>query len=357
MPSPVDSIAETVLAPLLSAWATAAIAPLQADPRLMAVAALRDGALAAAAIRRMAPDLAPRLSPAWLSRRMAAIAAIAGPDDHQNLLNFLVHMRHRPCTWAQTATELHLPPPPAGTADMPATDTASFWAWLDQPATSAALRKRVENVRQALLAHLDGLTDPQAPLIIVDVGYAANVQRCLKRAHHLAGRPRRIDGLYLLTSPGAHRAVDQGGQVQSLLAHLGQPQAEADCLIRHRDVLECLLAPNLGELLDLDADGRPILAQPAHDARQQQQSAALHTAALAHLDPRVTPAQARQALLRFLTTPTIDEATLVGRWHHADSSALDGCRRLDDGPADGDRDQCLWPAAARWRQQGPATGD
>ncbi|WP_291722273.1 hypothetical protein [Magnetospirillum sp. 64-120] len=350
MPTPTEVLARTVLAPVLSAWANAAISALRHDPALHAVAALRDGALATQAIGRLAPELKPRLARAWLSRRLTAIAAIDGAQDHENLSNYLVRMRHRPCTWAEAADELRLPPPPADKAELPLDRMEPFWSWLETPNVRQALETRVRKTRHALLTHLDSQVDPQVPLLIVDVGYAATVQRCLKRVHHLVGRPRRIDGLYLLTSPGAHRAEDASGKIHGVLAHLGQPQAEARCLIRHRDVLECLLAPNLGELHELDSNGVPVLTPPLQDPSEQDERAGLQAAALESLDPGISPDQARQSLLRFLMAPQADEAALVGRWHHADSTALDGFRRLDDGPVHGDRDQCLWPAAARFRE-------
>lgn len=355
----VSRIGAEILAPLLSVWAVAAMDRLRRDQALHAVAVLRDGALAQPALARLAPDLAPRTASAWLSRRHVGAAAIADADDHENLLNLLVRMRHRPARWGEAAAELGLPPPDdtAQALALQGETLEHFWAWLRRPTIAAALSQQGADQRGAILAHLDQRVPTGAPLLLLDVGYAGTVQRCLKRIHTLAGRPRPIHGLYLLTSSGAKWAMAGAGEVRGLLAHLGEPAPTAALLLRHRDVLEALLAPPWGELDALTAAGDERYAASPLPPEQLAQAAALQRAGLECLDADTPLPRAQDALLRLLTAPTADEANLIGPWRHADSTALDGLRRLDDGPGDGDRDLCLWPAAARWRNIVSARGD
>lgn len=343
-----------ILAPLLSVWAVAAMDWLRRDQAVHAVAVWRDGALAQPALARLAPELAPRTASAWLSRRHVGAAAIADADDRENLLNLLVRMRHRPARWGEAAVELGLPPPDDTVQALPLQGETldHFWAWLRRPTIAAALCQHGTDQRGAILAHLDQRVPIGAPLLLLDVGYAGTVQRCLKRIHTLAGRPRPIHGLYLLTSSGAKWAMAGAGEVHGLLAHLGEPAATAALLLRHRDVLEALLAPPRGELDTLTAAGDEQHAASPLPPEQLAQAAALQRAALECLRPDIPLTQTQDALLRLLITPGADEADLIGAWLHADSTALDGLRRLDDGPGDGDRDLCLWPAAARWRKGG-----
>ncbi|HLN25164.1 MAG TPA: hypothetical protein VK558_14420, partial [Patescibacteria group bacterium] len=198
-------IGHHVLGPVLAAWADHAAALLTARPQLHALALRRDGAVLGEAVRRHSPALRPRIGDAWLSRRAAALAAIADATDRESLANLLVRMRHRPATAAEAAAALGLPCP-ASDADAPLTGDR-FERFCDHVATgetAARLERHVGEARHALLAHLDGLGLPDnAPLLLLDVGYAATVQRCLCRILRLAGRSRAVHGLYLVTSPGA----------------------------------------------------------------------------------------------------------------------------------------------------------
>lgn len=337
-----------VLAPVLAVWAGAVARRLRDDPALVPLALMRDGAvLGQAAARRLGRPVVS----AWLSRRPTAIAAIADAEDHENLLNLLVRMRPHPASWGQAAAELCLPPPPDGMAEHRLDGDAlpRFWQWLAEPRTAAALTTATEGARIAVLAHLDSLDVPHgAPLLLLDVGYAATVQRCLKRALTLSNRARPVHGLYLMTSPGARWAMAGDGGVAGVLAHLGEPSEVAAMLLRHRDVLEALLATAHGELLGYSATGSPLTAATLLPPEQIAQAARLQQAALDGMDQwDGNVGTAREALSRLLLSPTEAEAAALGPWLHADATALDGPRRLADGPPDGDRNTTLWPAAAR----------
>lgn len=354
---PFAAIGRQVLAPLLAAWAEAAAARLRDDPALAPLALMRDGAILGRAVGRR---LGRPVANAWLGRRHTAIAAVAHAGDHDNLLNLLVRMRHRPARWDEAAAELSLPSPPAALASRPLDDALlpRFWDWLAHSAVATALEGRTRAARQAVLAHLDALPLPaDCPLLLLDVGYAATVQRCLKRVLALSERQRPVHGLYLLTSPGARWAMAGDGRVDGVLANLGAPQPFAATLLRHRDVLECLLATQKGELAGYGPQGEALSSPSPLSASQIAEAALVQAAALEHMGVCSGGVEAaRAALSRLLLEPSAAEAHALGGWVHADATALDGVRRLDDGPPDGERDVTLWPAAARLRTGMPVRG-
>ena len=342
------AIGRTVLAPVLAVWADAVAQRLKDDPALVPLALMRDGAvLGQAAARRLGRPVAV----AWLSRRPSAIAAIADAEDHENLLNLLVRMRHRPASWGEAAAELSLPPPPMGMEGqrLEGYILPCFLYWLTLPQIAYPLYTATVGTRAAIMNHLCGLDMLKtAPLLLLDVGYAATVQRCLKRVLALSGQRQTVHGLYLMTSPGARWAMAGRGGVTGVLAELGQPPDFAALLLRHRDVLEALLATGEGELQGYSPQGVPATAPSALAQEQIAQAARLQQAALDGMDQWDGNVEtARAALSRLLLSPTEAEAAALGSWLHADATALDGPRRLADGPPDGGRDTTLWPAAAR----------
>lgn len=353
-----------MLGPVLAAFAEHASARLHRSPDLRGLALARDGGILGESVRRRAPDLAHRVADAWFSRRLAAIAAIADAHDREALANLLVRMRHRPATAAEAAAELGLPPPTeAGEASLVGEAFERFCDRLTAPDPAARIAARIHQTRRRVLAHLDGLHLPEdAPLLLLDVGYAGTIQRCLSRALKLAGRPRPVHGLYLFTSPGAVWAMAEGGEVHGVLGSLGAPEPFASTFLRHRDVMECLLAAPLGELADYGEDGTPRSLPPVPPVGQRRSLAKLQAAALAFVEhwrtlPATAPddaaALARLVAARLFLLPLSEETAVMGEWVHADSTALDGVRRLADGPPGAGRDQTLWPAAAALRS-GPA---
>lgn len=361
--APIDAtpewIGHHVLGPVLAAWADHAAITLTHTPGLHALALRRDGAVLGEAVRRHTPALAGRVSDGWLSRRGSATAAIADAHDREGLANLLIRMRHRPATAAEAAAELGLPSP-ADDPDTPLTGDA-FERFCDEiaaPALSTRLEHHVGEARQALLAHLDSLGLPKdAPLMLLDVGYAATVQRCLARTLELAGRRQAVHGLYFVTSPGALWAMAQGGSVTGVFGMLGAPEPFAPTFLRHRDVVECLLAQPEGELQGYDAAGRPRCAPSALPASQIAAADRLQAAALNFVDHWARqpplPLEDSAALVRLILTrlflrPLPNEVAVLGDWLHADTTALGAPRRLAEGPslAAASREQTLWPAAA-----------
>ncbi|MGE5514962.1 MAG: hypothetical protein ACM31D_03985 [Bacteroidota bacterium] len=352
-------IGHHVLGPVLAAWADHVAAALTHAPDLHALALHRDGAVLGEAVRRHTPALAGRIGEAWLSRRGSATAAVADAHDREGLANLLIRMRHRPATAAEAAADLGLHRP-AEAPDTPLIGDA-FERFCDQvaaPALSAKLEHHVGEARRTLLAHLDNSGLPKGvPLMLLDVGYAATVQRCLTRVLARAGRKQVVHGLYFATSPGALWAMAEGGSVTGVFGMLGAPEPFGPTFLRHRDVVECLLAQPEGELQGYDAAGRPRCAPSDLPAGQIAAAARLQSAALNFVDhwARQPPlpledsaALARVILTRLFLRPLPNEVAVLANWLHADSTALGVPRRLAEGPsvADASREQTLWPAAA-----------
>lgn len=356
-----------VLGPVLAAFADHACARLDRTPGLHALALGRDGTVLGEAARRRSPALARRVADAWFGRRLTAIAAIADAHDREALANLLIRMRHRPATAAAASAELGLLPPTED-ADVPLSGEAfeRFCDRLAKPAQAARVKDRVQETRRQVLAHLDSLPLPDnAPLLLLDVGYAGTIQRCLSRALKLAGRPRPVHGLYLFTSPGIVWAMAEGGEAHGVLGALGAPEPFATIFLRHRDVVECLLSTPEGELAGYGDDGRPHPLPSVLPAGQRLAAARLHATALAFVEhwrtlpspaPEDTAAVARLMLARLFVRPLRHEVALMGDWVHADATALDGLRRLADGPPQGGREHTLWPAAAALRSDPALVG-
>lgn len=356
-------IGHYVLGPVLAAWADCAAAMLTQAPKVHALALKRDGTILGEAVRRHTPALAGRLSDAWLSRRSSAVAAIAGAHDREGLANLLIRMRHRPATAAEAATELGLPCP-SHDPDLPLTGERfeRFCDLAATPALCARLEDYVNEVRRTVLAHLDSLNLPEgSPLLLLDVGYAGTVQRCLKTILALAGRKRPIHGLYFGTSPGALWAMTDGSTAGGVFGMLGAPEPFMPTFLRHRDVVECLLAQPEGELLGYNSSGHPRCAPSALPPGQIAAAGRLQAAALAfveHWGRQEAPlpsedsaALARLVLTRLFLQPLPNEVAILADWVHADATSLGAPRRLAEGPplADASREQMLWPAAAMSR--------
>ena len=350
-----------VLAPLLAGHARWARRLLGAGP---VYGLMRDGGLLADAFAAATPGAVGRRL--WLSRRLCLVAALAGPDDREGLVNLLVRARGHPPRLAEAAAALGVadeggppgldPDAPLASADLPA-----LLDWLAAGRRRAAVADRIAAVRAGILRHLraEGALDGPA-LSLLDVGYAATVQTALARLLAAEGIGIPLRGAYLVTTPGAVWAHRAGGSARGFLADFGAPTDFAATVLRCREVIEALLAPGDGPLVGHGPDGEPLTAPPVLPTGQraavaQVQRAAV--AAVAALPPGAEPTAttARALVHRLLTAPTADEAARIGGWLYDDPATIGPPRRLaaivggSPDPAalrDAPRDLVLWPAAA-----------
>ena len=309
---------------------------------------MRDGGVLADAFVQADPRAA--VGKLWLSRRLCLLAALAGPDDHEGLVNLLVRARGHPPSAAEAARDLGLVDnPPEIILDQEHLST--FLDWLVE--RRSALDDSIRTCRRGILRHMHarGVFDKSA-VALLDVGYAATLQRTLVRICALEGRELTLHGAYLLTSPGAVWAVRESGTVYGFLADFGAPEAFTATFLRCREVLEVLCASGDGALSGYDQNGDPVLAPPVLGEDQRTEVRAIQNTALAAL-PTSSATQARRSWLRMLTAPTPEEAARIGCLLYDDPLAVGSPRRLTETkllPADAilsaSRAEVLWPAGA-----------
>lgn len=319
---------------------------------------MRDGGVLADAVAMLAPDVGKL----WLLRRLCLVAALASAEDREGLANLLQRARGRPATAGEAVQELGVAeePLPAGLASADLLDherLAMLCDWLATGRPRLAVNAHVQALRRRIVAHLRAAGALDGPAVaLLDVGYAATVQRTLQRILALEGWQVRLHGAYLVTTPGALWALRQGGSAHGFLADLGAPGWFAAPFLRSREVIEAHCTSGDGPLLGYDDDGRPVLGQSLLPAAQRAAVARAQSHACGMVGQlAAVPDQAavRLRCLRLLTAPTADEAARLGAWLYDDPLSIGHPRRLAEAPPNlspeavltAPRSVVLWPAA------------
>ena len=192
--------------------------------------------------------------------------------------------------------------------------------------SSAALRQRlVDYVLSQIGADADRA-------MLVDLGWGGTIQAYLDAALAGAGTSVRTTGLYLLTNDATLDRALGGLRAEGFLATAGLPERAVRWIIRSPEILEQVCMHDEGSLIDVSPDLEPVHGPVNQSPVQQLQRAAVQSGVLAFqrewaryhdlvpaeqhvLDQRAAP-MLLQMLLRFVTAPTVDEATLFGSWLH-----------------------------------------
>lgn len=315
---------------------------------------MRDGGVLADAVVAARPQ--PRSGKLWLSRRLCLVAALASADDGQGLLNLLARARAHPASAAEARDELGVtdePLPPGLTETTPLTgdNLERFVDWLGSGRRRRGAEQRIRTMRTRILNHLRAQHALDGPVLtLMDVGYAGTIQRTITRIFELEHIAVRVDGAYLLSTPGAVWAIGNGGRASGFLANFGAPEWFTTEFIASREVVESLCASGDGPLIGYHEDGTALCGAPRIPSAQRIVLTARHQAVRAQI--AATPVamlptadQARQACFRLLTAPTATEAAEFGQWIYDDPLAVGAPRRLTEcrDPATGTP---LWRAAA-----------
>ena len=192
---------------------------------------------------------------------------------------------------------------------------------------AAGGRARLLGYLRAKIPDLDSCTD----LILVDVGYSANVQKSLRRIFDREGIRIRLHGTYLMTLDDAFDDIADDDTAEGLISDRVLTPYANRMLIRNATLLEQLCCPPEGSVRDYrgsevlrERDQRPA-AQLA--LATEVQSGALSYAAHArelgpryglqpHADPAVAARWAATVLGRLLLLPDDDELVLLGGIKH-----------------------------------------
>jgi FMN phosphatase YigB (HAD superfamily) len=195
-------------------------------------------------------------------------------------------------------------------------------------------------LRERVLVYLrDRLVIGDGPIVVADVGWGGTIQEGLTRILRADGIDNEVVGLYLaLSSPGEQR-LGRGARMLSYLPNeTDDPGAarHSRAIAHHADTIERIMTPELGTLIDIDADGQPV-CRPASDDPVPPTLAAAQRAVRDVVGRLADPAiggnsftdpawsddtNLRAAFARTLddvvTTPSAHLAEALGSWPHDD---------------------------------------
>ncbi len=300
----------------------------------------------------------------WVSRYVCTQAAVVtGAADE---IEMFLHRRQAP-TLAAACEGLGLSiqqlPELAAFAGDRLEDPALRTRFVRRVSGDADLRTAVAahcgEARRRLVEHLVRQVGADAgEVVLVDIGWGASIQAALERALRAEGSRLRTRGLYLLTNDAAVSRVLDGVAAEGFLGDLGLPEPAVPWIVRSPEVLEQLCMPDLGSLRGFDEHGRPVTSAQGADPRQHAERQAVQRGILAFQDEwaryRGVVGPEHQSLtgaarplllttlLRFVTEPTTQEATVFGSWSHDENSGSQASDRLLDGMA-GNRLEYLSP--------------
>lgn len=349
--------------PVLTGFAQWALDHLRAEGIPKAFGVMREGRHLADVMRTLALPTDPAIGELWLSRYVALKAAItdSGADA---LPNLFWRARRRPVTvraalgfWAVDWT----PDCPFGPEDaVDAAATPGFVEWLNHAGHMENILAQAADLRRRLMRHLRGvgaLDGAGGPLVLIDMGYAANIQRALHDCLRAEGVAVQTVGLYLVTSPGVVWAQQSGCRVLGYLAQNGAPADFMTLFARTPEVLELCAGDHRGSLVGFAADGQPELDVECYDQAQWRQMAAVQDGALAFvrtwaaIGHPTPPAEAvRDRVRSLIRQPSAAEASMIGAWVYDTNGGSSASRSLTDcagtSVAPG-RDALYWPQAAQ----------
>jgi FMN phosphatase YigB (HAD superfamily) len=326
----------TVFGPVFTAFAEWVVDRLVERRVAGALCFMREGEflaeLVAGAARARGEQL--DLTPLWISRAAAFRAAI-GELDAATLREALV--RREPPRVDDFCRGFGIDPAEARLpksvwrAEMDAGGvTNKVLSALLAPAARAHVERDARAQRDMLVECALAGAPPQGPIVCIDLGWGATIQRHFVSALRLAGVEREVLGLYLAASTRASGAMMEGSVVRGFLASPGEHDAFAELVSRSPEVLEQLCTSYVGSTLayERDASGRavPTLGALPGDAAGARDRAAVREGirffqaqyhALRRPSHGALPTgEVRRIVARFLARPLESEAALVGGWWH-----------------------------------------
>jgi hypothetical protein len=196
-------------------------------------------------------------------------------------------------------------------------------------ASSARLRGGVERYLERTL-HLGG----EGPVVLCDIGWSGMIQQGITDIAHGMGIDRDVVGLYsAITTVGQERA-SQGARMLAYLPSVGaagRAAAASAVIIRNPEILERIMTPPVGTLLEFTTEGEPVCmegTEPRTESLDLAQQGLLDVATClaasisADLATWTADAEFRIALAEsvaaVLQSPDGRVAEPLGGWHHDD---------------------------------------
>jgi len=206
-------------------------------------------------------------------------------------------------------------------------------------ARAAELRERI--VR--LVRREQG--ESESGLTLVDLGWAASIQRRLGELLRQSEVDLQVGGLYLVTHAGAVETVAGGGRVGGFLANFGYPEATSEVVRRSPEVLEQVFMPSVGTQVGLTEELEPVVSEVLLPEAQRVEAEAVRDGIRAF---QRTYLRYREALpekigsladaadqlgpivVRSCIDPTAEEAVRFGAWQHDSGEGTDRVESLAD---------------------------
>jgi len=314
---------------------------------------MREGSFLATLLTRanayLGDDVEAR--PLWLNRELCWRANIdtLNADDLEALM-----LGRSPRSVAEFCRLVGVPlsevPRFVGRADMRLTDPLLRSELIEhiaeKPELRALVHGRVRTIRERIAAYVEresGSAD--APVTLVDLGWAGSIQGALHEVLARAGAPRHTVGLYLLTHEGATRQVLGGAEVHGFIGDFGVPESSIKTIMRSPEVLEQVCMPPHGSQLDLDEQLEPVLAANEIPEQQLVEAEATRKGIVAFqrewaryrtaLPGKIGPLAGlqrllRPILLRAVAAPTAEEVGLYGSWQHDEGGGSEGLDTVTD---------------------------
>ncbi len=302
---------------------------------------MREGALLARLINNAGDYLAApvQAEPLWLSRQVLARAAIRQPSPEE-----LAHLlaRQSPPTVRDLCRALDLDVARLGGlahhADSRMDDSSLRTEVFGTLSRDPELRTHIvavgEQARARVLRYVEQVRSPgDGPLVLVDVGWQATIQSLLNAVLRVSGVSLRTIGLYLLTHAGAIERQLAGTEAHGYLGQSGEPHEVTAAIARSPEVLEQVCMPDHSSQRDLSPELTPVLEPDAQQSllqvaerRAAQQGIGAFQREWARYRiavPDALPSLAtgarpllRAQLVRAVTAPTTEEASVFGAWLH-----------------------------------------
>ena len=167
-------------------------------------------------------------------------------------------------------------------------------------------------------------------MFILDLGYAATIQRNLQRVLKLENKSIITHGLYAVAVHVSLATQQEGGIVEGFMAQNGNPNDFSCAYGRSPEVIELFCLPEYGSVSGYDEDGLPLFQKETRPRQQIIETMAAQLGIEDYADQFIKlndsmgtnqnyldgswAAQMRSLALRIIAHPTKQEADLISHW-------------------------------------------
>lgn len=341
----------TTLAPLFAAYATWVV-DTASDQNATVLGLMREGRFLTRLVASVArtQNTAVTNDELWLSRR-AVVRAALWPDDLSLLAQAISY-----CPGPSTDDVLEqlglsradlsgvFKDPTLVDVHAPGGVQALLTAISRVPELQEKVVAHSAQLRRNLLVYLDQQEAFQgdAPVLLLDLGYAGTIQTVLQKILDYEGRPVRLAGLYVAVNSKGKERVLTGVDLRALVNDDGYESGLASLLERTPDILEHACMCPEGSLDSFDENGAPVLLPSQRSASQIAQMEAMQDGIVAGVSSILDTLgesvatesgfreYAANIVKQAMLYPTSQEVSTIGAWLHEANFDLADQRALAD---------------------------